>query len=179
MLTCEDAVLIVIDAQGKLARVVADSERSIGQIRKLVQGACLLNVPVLLTAQVPEKLGHTVPEIATLLPEQDDIPRVSFSVLAESQVADRLADLGRRQVILSGFETHICLYQSALDLLGASYQVYLATDAVSSRSLSDKTTALTELAGQGVHLVTVEMVLFSLLRDANHPAFKAVSALIK
>ncbi|MFZ3070795.1 MAG: isochorismatase family protein [Anaerolineaceae bacterium] len=179
MLVCESTILIVIDAQGKLARIVHESEQSIRQIETLVGGAKLLDVPVLLTVQVPEKLGHTIPEIAELLPEQSDIPRISFSVWRESRVVRELEGSGRKQILLCGFETHICLYQSALDLLEAGYEIYLAADAASSRVETNKTVALNELRGQGVHVITVEMALFSLLRDAKHPAFKAVSALIK
>jgi len=124
-------------------------------------------------------LGHTIPEIAELLPKQADLPRISFSIWRDQAVRQILEDLGRRQLLLCGFEAHICLYQSTLDLRDAGYEVYLVTDALSSRRMSDKNTALAELQAQGAHLTTVEMALFALLRDAQHPAFKGISALIK
>ena len=86
MLTIENTILIVVDAQGRLARVVAESEAAIERIGILVQGAKLLGIPTLLTAQAPEKIGHTIPEIASLLPEQADLPRMSFSIWRDQAV---------------------------------------------------------------------------------------------
>ena len=179
MLTIEDSLLFIIDAQGRLARVVAESETAIECICILVKGAKLLGVPTLLTAQAPEKIGHTIPEIASLLPEQEDLPRVSFSIWRDQAVRQAVQALGRKQMLLCGFEAHICLCQSAMDLLADGFEVYIVADAVSSRRLSDKSTALAELLASGVHLTTVEMTLFALMRNAQHPTFKAVSALIK
>ncbi len=179
MLTPENTLLVVIDVQGNLARVVAESESAILAVERLVQGAKLLELPVLLTAQVPEKIGHTIPEIADLLPGQADLPRVHFSIWQDGAVQQAIRSSGRRQVLLCGFEAHICLFQSSLDLTAEGFEVYLAADAVSSRNPYNKAIALQELANQGVHLTTVEMALFSLLRSAQHPAFKAISRLIK
>ena len=86
---------------------------------------------------------------------------------------------GRTQVLLCGFESHICLYQSAIELLLAGYDVWLVADAVSSRSLENKQIALTELRAEGAHLTSVEMALFSLMEDARHPAFKSISKMIR
>jgi len=179
MLTPENTFLIVIDVQGNLARVVAESEKAIQAVSQLVEGAKLLEIPVLLTAQVPEKIGHTIPEVAGLLPDQVDLPRVHFSVWQDNTVQQAIRNAGRRQLLLCGFETHICLYQSSLDLIAEGFEVYLAADAVSSRNPYNKTIALQELSNQGVHLTTVEMALFSMLRSAQHPAFKSISKLIK
>lgn len=179
MLTSENTLLIVIDVQGNLARVVAESESAIHAVAQLVQGASLLDIPVLLTAQVPEKIGHTIPEIAELLPGQSDLARVHFSIWQDAAVQQAMRNSGRRQVLLCGFEAHICLYQSSLDLIAEGYEVYLVADAVSSRNPRNKMVALQELSSQGVHLTTVEMALFSLLRSAQHPAFKAISRMIK
>lgn len=179
MLTTENTLLIVIDVQDNLARVVSESDAAIRAVAQLVQGANLLEVPVLLTAQVPEKIGHTIPEIAELLPGQTDLPRVYFSIWQDSGVQQAIRSTGRRQLLLCGFEAHICLYQSSLELIDEDYEVYLAADAVSSRNPYNKKVALQELSSQGVHLTTVEMALFSLLRSAQHTAFKAISRLIK
>lgn len=179
MLTQENSLLIVIDVQGNLARVVAESAAAIRAVSQLVQGATLLGIPALLTAQVPEKLGSSIPEIADLLPGQADLPRTHFSIWQDDAVRQTIRNTQRRQLILCGFETHICLYQSSMDLLAEGFEVYLAADAVSSRSAINKSTALQELANQGAHLTTVEMALFSLLRSASNPAFREVSRLIK
>lgn len=179
MLTSENTLLIVIDVQGNLARVVAESESAIHAVSQLVQGAGLLEIPVLLTAQVPEKIGHTIPEITRLLPDHTDYPRVHFSIWRDAAVQQAIRSSERRQLLLCGFEAHICLYQSSLDLIAEGYDVTLVADAVSSRNPYNKTIALQELSSQGVHLTTVEMALFSLLRSAQHPAFKPISRLIK
>lgn len=179
VLSIENTVLVVIDVQGRLARIVEEREAAIQHISTLVQGAKLLGIPILLTAQAPEKIGHTIPEIADLLPEQTELPRISFSIWRDQAVRDAINGLGRSQILLCGFEAHICIYQSAMDLHYAGYAVYLAADAISSRHAGDKSTALAELSAQGVHLTSVEMALYALMRDAKHPAFKAITALIK
>ena len=179
MLEIKKTVLMVIDAQGRLARVVSQSELACRQVGRMVTAADLLSIPVLLTAQAPEKIGHTIPEIAALLAGQLEYPRVTFSVMGAPALVSALEELARTQVLLCGFETHICLYQAAIDLLGAGYEPWLLTDATSSRNPADKETALLEMSRCGVHLTTVEMALFSLLRAADHPAFKQISALIK
>lgn len=179
MLNLSDTVLIVIDVQGKLARVVEDSEIVIGQIQKLVKGILLLNIPIILTNQVPEKLGGTIDEIAELLPDHQQISRTAFSVFRSIDMLNRLAELKRKQIILCGFETHICLYQSALDLMNSKYEVHLVVDGTSSRKKVDRDTAATRINAEGGKLTTVEMVLFELVRDARHPAFKALAKIIK
>ena len=179
MLNPETTLLVVIDVQGNLARVVAESESAIRAVGQLVKGSGLLGIPVLLTAQVPEKIGHTIPEIAELLPDQTDMPRVHFSIWQDAAVQQAIRNSGRRQLLICGFETHICLYQSTLDLIAESFEVYLAADAVSSRNPYNKAIALQELSKQGAHLTTVEMALFSMLRSAQHPAFKPISGLLK
>ncbi len=179
MLESDKAVLVVIDVQGKLARVVAESDRAIARISMLILGMQALEVPIILTAQAPQKIGSTIPEIRSLLPDHREFPRMSFSVYQDQVLQQHLDQLGRRQVVLCGFETHICLFQSALDLLEQGWEVFMAADAVSSRSLEDKTTALQALVCSGVQLVSVESALFAMLRSADHLAFKTISALIR
>lgn len=179
MLLAHETALIVIDVQGKLARVVEDSEGAIARIQKLIKIATILEIPITLTAQVPEKIGSTIPEVAGLLPGVLDIPRTSFSVFRSPQICAWLGNLGRPNVLICGFETHICLYQSAVDLLNAGYVVHLVTDCTSSRVDYNKQIALTMLARAGVYLTTVEMLMFEILRDARHPQFKELAALIK
>jgi len=179
MLYQENCVLIVVDAQGNLARVVAESEAAISRIQTLIKAADVLKLPVLLTAQSPHKIGHTIPEVASLLPGQEELSRASFSFLADEGCRRALESMGRRQALLCGFETHICVYQSSAYMLAAGYEVYVAADAVSSRKPEDKRTALREISALGGHVISTEMALFSLLRQASDPRFKAISSLIK
>lgn len=179
MLNGEESLLIVIDVQGKLAEVVENSQFSLQQIKKLILGSQALSLPIILTVQVPEKIGYSVPELKQLLPGVTEIPRTSFSILRDIDVMEAINSYKRKQVILCGFETHICLYQSAMDLLHSGFEVYLVLDATSSRKLIDKEVAVQRITEAGGKLVTVEMLLFELLRDALNPAFKSISKLIK
>lgn len=179
MLDEKRTILIVIDVQGNLARVVIESEKRINSIIRLIKGMQALHIPILLTTQVPQKIGSTIPEVAVLLADTKEIPRVSFSVMRTPEVIEALKQSGRTQVVLCGFETHICLYQSSLDLLAAGYEVCLGVDVTSSRAEENKAVALAELGAQGVHLVTAELMLFSLLKGADHSAFKTIASLIK
>lgn len=113
------------------------------------------------------------------MPGVTEIPRTSFSILRDIDVMEAINSYKRKQVILCGYETHICLYQSAMDLLHSGYEVYLVLDATSSRKLIDKEVAVQRITEAGGKLVTVEMLLFELLRDALNPAFKSISKLIK
>jgi nicotinamidase-related amidase len=124
-------------------------------------------------------LGGTIEEIAALLPDHEQVSRTSFSIFRNIEMLNRLAEVKRKQIILCGFETHICLYQSALDLMNSDYEVYLVVDGTSSRHGVDKDTALIQVGSEGGKLTTVEMTLYELMRDARHPAFKAVARIIK
>ncbi|MCK9245992.1 MAG: isochorismatase family protein [Anaerolineaceae bacterium] len=175
----ENCLVVIIDVQGNLAKVVAEAELANQNVKKLVQGSLELGLPVFLTAQAPEKIGHTTDIIRSLLPEQVEYPRISFSIWADQALREAIQHSGRKQVLLCGFESHICLYQSAIDLLKEGYEVWIVADAVSSRSLANKEVALGELRAQGVHLTSVEMALFALLRDAQHPSFRMISKIIR
>lgn len=179
MLTVENSLLMIIDAQGNLARVVQDSEARITAITRLIQACQLLEIPILLTAQAPEKIGHTIEEVRSLLPDHLEYPRLHFSIWPEADLRQALQESQRRQIMLCGFESHICLYQSAMDLLAVGYEPWMMVDALSSRAETNKTTALQELRAEGVHLSTVEMALFALMRTAAHQQFKPISRLIK
>jgi nicotinamidase-related amidase len=179
MLDQQRTILIVIDVQGNLARVVNESEKHISNIIRLIKGMQALDIPILLTTQVPHKIGSTITEVAALFTETPEIPRLSFSAMRTPEVVETLKQSGRTQVLLCGFETHICLYQTSLDLLAAGYEAYLGVDVTSSRAEANKTVACTELGALGVHLVTTEMIFFSLLKGADHPKFKTIANLIK
>lgn len=179
MLKIENSLIVVIDVQGRLAEVVAEAERANLNVSRLVQAGLELDLPILLTAQAPEKIGHTTEAIRKLLPDHKEYPRTTFSIWQDEELRNVIKKSGKEQIILCGFESHVCLYQSALDLFEEDYEVWLVADAVSSRSLFNKEIALTELSAEGVHLTSVESLLFSLIRDAKHPAFKTISKLIR
>jgi nicotinamidase-related amidase len=179
MLKTENALLIIIDIQGKLAEVVNESEKHNAAAMKMIAGAQALELPILLTAQAPHKIGHTTEQVRELLPDQHEFARMGFSIYTSPEIVDALKASGRKQMILCGFESHICIYQSALDLMNAGYEVYILVDAVSSRDPQNKSYILQELRAEGAHLVNVETVFYAMMRDPNHPAFKQLSKLVR
>jgi len=179
VLEINQCFVVVIDVQGNLAKVVADSEIANENIKKFVEGSLELNLPIFLTAQAPEKIGHTIEPILGLLPNHHEYPRTSFSIWSDDTIRNDILHSNKKQVLLCGFESHICLYQSAIDLLAAGFDVWMVVDAVSSRSIINKEIAMSELRAQGVHLTGVEMTFFALMRDASHPSFKVISRIIR
>lgn len=179
MLKQEKTLLVIIDVQGNLAKVVAEAEAANQNVHRIAQAGLALDLPIILTAQAPEKIGHTTPELWQILPDHHEYPRLSFSVWADPAVRAAIEESGRKQVLLCGFEGHICLYQTAMDMLAEGYEVYMLADAISSRSLHNKEIALRELRAQGAHLTTVEMALFSILCNAGHAQFRTISKLIR
>jgi len=179
MLEIRESTLVVVDVQGKLAQLMADKEALFQNIRILIQAAKLLEIPILWCQQVPQALGPTVPEIAELLTGLEPIDKASFSCCGDEQFVSRLSALDRRQVLLCGIETHICIYQTARDLLGRGQEVTVLADAVSSRTLENRRIALERLACEGAAVASTEMVLFELLKTAKHPQFKPIAKLVK
>lgn len=179
MLTIENTLLVIIDIQGNLAKVVYEHEKANAAAHKMIDGAQALGLPILLTAQAPHKIGHTTDEVRALMPDLHEYDRMGFSIFTSTELKQALNDSGRNQIMLCGFETHICIYQSALDLMEEGYEVFILTDAVSSRDPQNKACILQELLAVGAHLINVETALYALMRDANHPAFRTVSRIVR
>ena len=129
MFSHEKAVILVIDIQGKLAALMFEKEKVYRNIKAIIKAARILEIPVLWTEQVPGKIGQTVPEIAALLSPLKPIPKSSFSCCGEKKFLDALAALKRRQMIVTGIETHVCVYQTAADLIERKYEVQVVADA--------------------------------------------------
>lgn len=176
------AAFLLVDLQEKLAKAMppdglARVERN---VLALVEGAKALGVPLLVTEQYPQGIGATLPAIRAALPEGvTPIEKVEFSCLSSPAVADALARLGRRQIVVAGMEAHICVYQTARDLAAAGYQVFVPYDAVLSRVDDNRRVGLDLAARAGAVPTTTESVLFDLLGRAGTPEFKAVSRLVR
>ena len=179
MLDIQKCCLVVVDVQGKLAQSMHGKEALFNNIQILIKSAKILSVPVIWCQQVPEALGPTLPQIAQLLTGTGPIDKASFSCCGVEEFNGRLDSLARRQVLLCGIETHVCIYQTAADLLDKGYDVNLIVDAVSSRTLENKRIATNRMEAIGVNIGSVEMVLFELLRTAEHPQFKQIAKLVK
>ncbi|MDX1523371.1 MAG: hydrolase, partial [Anaerolineae bacterium] len=168
MLNIDNTILLVVDVQGRLAQVVDQPAQVQANVERMIRGAQVLGLPILWTEQVPEKLGPTVPELAELLVESSpSISKSSFSCCGAEPFMAALTAAGRGQVLLTGMETHVCVYQTALDLLNLDYEVHLVTDAVSSRTPENKTLGIERMQAAGATLTSTEMALFELLRVAE------------
>jgi len=179
MLEIHDCTLVVVDVQGKLAQLMADKEALFKNIRILIQAAKILEIPILWCQQVPAALGPTVPEIAELLTGNEPIDKASFSCAGCEPFNAKLEALNRKQVVLCGIETHVCIYQTAMDLLSRDYQLTAVADAISSRTTQNRQIGLDRLAAEGATLASTEMVLFELLKTAEHPQFRQIAKLVK
>ena len=179
MLEIEKSCLVVVDVQGKLAQLMHDKETLFKNIRVLIQAAKELSIPILWCQQVPEALGQTVPEIAELLSDNQPINKSAFSCCGDEKFNSGLDKINRQQVLLCGIETHVCIYQTAMDLKKQNKEVHVIADAVSSRTRENKKLALKKLKTYGIDIDCVEMALFELLKTAQHPSFKTLARLIK
>ncbi len=177
MIRRERSVLCVIDMQGSLFRVMNDNEALLANTLTLINGARVLGIPIITTEQV--KLGETLREIADHLPEGEIIVKETFSCLEHPRFNELLGRLQPSQVILAGIEAHICVYQTAIGLKEADYEVYVAGDCVSSRRASNKEIALCRMAHEGIRLTTAEMVLFELLKTAADPQARDIFRIVK
>jgi nicotinamidase-related amidase len=179
MLLDTQSVLVLIDVQGKLAQVMHDRETLLVNLQKAVRGTLALGLPVLWLEQNPERMGETVPELKALLAGQAPIPKMSFSCCGAPAFLRQLESLGRHQAILAGIETHVCVYQTATDLLARGFEVEVVADAVSSRRAADTETGLARLQAEGARVTNVEMMLFELMRTAQHPAFRDILKIVR
>jgi nicotinamidase-related amidase len=172
----ERAALVVVDVQEAFRKAVPDFDKVAGGVATLIQGAEAIGIPVVATEQYPRGLGDTVPEVAEHLPEgMEPIEKVCFSA-AE---ADGFDLDGRDQALLCGIETHVCVNQTALDLLDGGTDVHVARDAVGSRTPENWELGLHRMEQAGAVLTSVETALFELLRRAGTDQFKRVQALVK
>jgi nicotinamidase-related amidase len=179
MLDEKDCCLVVVDVQGKLAELMHDKVTLFKNIRILIQSAKILDIPILWCQQVPSALGPTVPEIAELLGGCEPVNKSSFSCCLCEEFNNKLEESGRKQVLLCGIETHVCVYQSAVDLIEKDFEVDVIADAVSSRTQANKQIGLNRLAEEGARISSTELALFEILRTADHPQFKQIAKLVK
>ena len=165
------AILLIIDVQEKLMPVITNREQVEGNIVRLIRGAQILGVPILITEQYVKGLGQTVAPLRQALGKAyKPIEKSCFSGYRE---------LDRKQVIVAGVETHVCVYQTVSDLLANGYEVTLVADALSSRIIENRETALRRMMSDGAKLSSTEMALFELTVAAGTEEFRAISKLVK
>jgi len=178
-LSIDSMVLVVVDIQEKFREVIFGMDQVIVNTKRMIKFCQHLDIPFIVTEQYPRGLGVTVSEIRNLCRPFNPIEKVEFSCAANAEFNRSITELGRHQIVLCGLETHVCIYQSAHDLLRQGKQVALVTDAVSSLSSSNREVGLRRLSEMGVQSMNTQMVMFELLGKAGTPDFKLVSALLK
>jgi len=179
-LDAEKAALVVIDVQEKLAPAMDPDlyNQLLLNGNLLIEGFKGLGLPIIATEQYSKGLGHTVTELAGAT-DQDCIEKMAFSCCGEDKFIAALEKSGAKQVLIAGMETHVCVFQTVLDLLDRGYVVHLVRDAVSSRFKSDYDNALSTAAKAGAVITTTETALFQLVKGAGTDGFKAVSKLVR
>jgi len=179
MLEIENTVLLIIDIQGKLAHLMDKKELLFKNVQNLIKGSRTLGIPIIWVEQNPKGLGPTIPEIAAMLSDIEPISKMSFSSCRNDSFLQTLNALDRKQLLISGIETHICVYQTAADLVNMGYEVQAVADAVSSRDLENKKIGLQRMKDSGVGLTSVETALFELLKVAEGEQFRQIIRIIK
>lgn len=175
----EDTVLVVIDMQERLLPHMMDSEKLIENTAKLIKGAHELGVPVLFSQQYTKGLGRTVEEISGLQPQFTYIEKTTFSCIKTEEFKNELVRIGRKNIVVCGIEAHVCVLQTAMDMVESLYHTVVVKDCVSSRKKSDMETGFERMGQEGVFFTTSEAILMEMLSTASDKHFKAISALIK
>ncbi len=175
----DEALLVVVDIQERLAVVMAERERVVANTRRLIAAARLFGLPVFVTEQYPKGLGPTVPEIREALTPYAPVEKITFSCCGEPDFQDSLSETGRRHVILCGMETHVCVLQTCIGLLRDGYVVHLVQDAACSRTAENHRTGVEFMRDAGAVITCTETALFQLLERAGTSEFREISNLIK
>lgn len=174
----ENTLLLIIDIQERLAPVVRQEKEVIENNKILIKTANTLNIPIIVTEQYPKGLGPTVREVKDSLQDAKIFEKISFTACTE-EVMESLEGHGRKKIIITGMETHVCVFQTARDLLDKGYQVFLVADGVSSRTKENYKNSLELMRDMGALISNTETIVFDLLKKAGTPEFKALSKLIK
>ncbi len=179
MFTPNNCVLLLVDVQGQLAQAMYEKDRLFTSLEILLKGVKVLGVPIIWMEQIPSKLGPTIEPLSTIMDEEQPIEKSSFSCCKEPKFNERFLSLNRNQVLIAGIETHICIFQTAYDLLNQGFEVQVVSDCVSSRILENKNVGLQRIFQSGGQITSVEMLFFELMGEAGGEQFRQIVKLIK
>ncbi len=171
--------LVVIDIQERFRGLIHGQDQLLHGTGRLIRAFRELELPVLLTEHYSRGLGPTMPELRSLLTGINPLEKISFSCDGDPGFRKAVDGLNRDQVILCGIETHVCVYQTARDLMDRGRQVAVAADAVSGRNPADREIGLRHMQRIGVQVMNVEMILFEILREAQTADFKTIQPILK
>jgi isochorismate hydrolase len=183
LLSSADSVLLIVDVQDTLLRLMPGQSRLEWNLQRLASGSRVLSIPCLATEQYPEKLGPTTASLQPYVANgvwQAAVPgKITFSCAGCADLVTSLQQLARRQIVVAGLETHVCVLQTAFDLTAAGFDVFLPVDALGARFAIDHNTALRRMEGAGMTLTTTEGVLFEWCERAGSPEFKQISQIVR
>ena len=171
--------LVIIDVQEKLFPVMSEKQSLLRNLTILIKGFQLFKFPMIITEQVPDKLGNTIEEIAALLDKVDPIVKSSFSCIGDPKFLERIDTINADEIVLAGIESHVCVYQTSRDLLEQGKRVEVVVDGISSRNVNNHNTAVARMKMDGISLTSVEMLLFLIQKRANGDNFKKLVNLIR
>lgn len=172
--------LLVVDVQEKLIQLEDRSVEVLQVIQRVIKGFQILGLPIVVTEQYPQGMGATVPGIKSLLGDKQRYhPKTTFSCLGDPSIRTELQATGLSQWVVIGIEAHVCVLQTAKDLVSMGLEAAVLNDAITSRSVYDFSTAIAEMRDYGIRISSSETVLFELLGDSTAPEFKKISQLIK
>jgi nicotinamidase-related amidase len=175
----EEAAAVVVDIQERLLPHIHEGDIILNNCLKLIAGLKILSVPILITQQYTRGLGPTVPAIAEMFSEFNYIEKISFSCCQEPAFEAGIEQLAKKNIILLGIETHVCVLQTCLDLIADGKRPIVVEDCVSSRKANDKLIALGRMRQEGAVITTFESLLFELARIAGNSTFKNISGIVK
>lgn len=179
MLTRETALFLIIDIQGNLAHAMYEKNLLFENLSKLIRGASALEIPLIITEQTPAKLGPTIPEISSLVRDFNPIPKTAFNCCGEELFAKALARAGRPQVAIAGIESHVCVYQTTVDLVARGYEVHVISDCISSRTPENRMIGIERMIAEGGKRSSTEMVLFEIMKAAEGDTFRQLVKIVK
>jgi nicotinamidase-related amidase len=179
LISGEGAALVVIDVQEKLFTHMAEKQKLVENLAKLIQFAGIMKIPIIVTEQYPKGLGQTIAEVKKLVPHVTLVEKVEFSCFGSTGFKEALANLEAKTLIIVGIEAHICVTQTAIDGRQTGYRICVVEDAISSRNLGDKAAAIERMRQNGVTIVTSEMLIYEILKKAGTREFKQALKLVK
>jgi nicotinamidase-related amidase len=174
-----DALLLVIDIQERLAVVMKEKEKVVKNTQHLIELAKMINIPVVVTEQYPKGLGRTIPELHSGIPDYKPIEKTAFDCCGEPSFLAEFKKLGKKKIIVTGMETHVCVLQTVTSLLQAGFVTHVVQDAICSRTKENWKTGIEFMRNAGAVVTCTETVLFQLLKVAGTEEFKKISQRIK
>ncbi len=179
MFTIDNTIMLLIDVQGRLAQLMYEKKRLFNSLEIMIQGMKILGVPIIWMEQIPDNLGNTIEELSKHLTNQEPIEKSSFSCCGEPVFMDKFKKAKRDQVLLTGIETHICVFQTGYDLINQGCKVQVVSDCVSSRTKENKDIGIQRIIQSGGSITSLEMIFFELMQAGQGDKFRQIVKLIK